>query len=55
MFGTEQLKRLVLEHIDLRPAALIDIISRHVQQFHGRELPPDDSTLLILGRLPASR
>lgn len=51
MFGNERLQQVVLAHRDQPAAEIVAAVRDTVQQFHGRPLPPDDSTLLIIKRL----
>jgi sigma-B regulation protein RsbU (phosphoserine phosphatase) len=50
MFGTERLLRLIREEAALPLTQLVERISQEVRAFHGRPLPPDDSTLVIVRR-----
>ncbi len=50
MFGNERLQQVVLAHRDRPAAEIVSAVRDTVQQFHGRPLPPDDSTLLIVKR-----
>ena len=51
MFGNDRLQQVVLGHRDRPAAEIVAAVRDTVQQFHGRPLPPDDSTLLIIKRL----
>ena len=50
MFGTDRLQQVVLAYRDRSAAEIVSVVRDTVQQFHGRPLPPDDSTLLIVKR-----
>ena len=50
MFGNDRLQQVVLAHRDRPAAEIVAAVRDTVQQFHGRPLPPDDSTLLIIKR-----
>ena len=50
MFGNDRLQQVVLAHRDRPAAEIVSAVRDTVQQFHGRPLPPDDSTLLIVKR-----
>ena len=50
MFGTDRLQQVVLAHRDRPATEIVAAVRDTVQQFHGRPLPPDDSTLLIVKR-----
>ena len=50
MFGNERLQQLVLAHRNESANEIVAAVRDAVQQFHGRPLPPDDSTLLIVKR-----
>ena len=50
MFGNDRLQQVVLAHRDRSAAEIVAAVRDTVQQFHGRPLPPDDSTLLIIKR-----
>ena len=50
MFGNDRLQRVVLAHRDRPATEIVAAVRDTVQQFHGRPLPPDDSTLLIVKR-----
>ena len=50
MFGNERLQQVVLAHRDRPATEIVAAVRDTVQQFHGRPLPPDDSTLLIVKR-----
>ena len=52
MFGNDRLQQVVLAHRDRPAAEIVSAVRDTVQQFHGRPLPPDDSTLLIVKRQP---
>lgn len=51
MFGNDRLQQLVLAHCDRSAAEIVAVVRDTVQAFLGRELPPDDSTLLVVKRL----
>jgi phosphoserine phosphatase RsbU/P len=51
MFGNERLQQLVRSHCSMSASEIVAVVRDSVQQFHGRPLPPDDSTLLIIKRL----
>lgn len=51
MFGNERLQQLVLAHRNESANEIVAAVRDAVQQFHGRPLPPDDSTLLIIKRV----
>jgi sigma-B regulation protein RsbU (phosphoserine phosphatase) len=50
MFGTERLLRLIREFAALPLAELVHRVSTAVREFHGRPLPPDDTTLVVIRR-----
>lgn len=50
MFGAERLLRLIREFAPLPLAELVRRVSTAVREFHGRPLPPDDTTLVIIRR-----
>jgi len=50
MFGHERLQAIVGRHAARPAAELVSIISEEVRRFHGRRLPPDDTTLVIVRR-----
>jgi serine phosphatase RsbU (regulator of sigma subunit) len=52
IFGAERLLRLIREFAPLPLAELIRRVSAAVREFHGRPLPPDDTTLVIVRRQP---
>jgi len=51
MFGTERLLRLIREYAPLPLAELVRRVSIAVCEFHGRPLPPDDTTLVVIRRM----
>jgi serine phosphatase RsbU (regulator of sigma subunit) len=50
MFGTERLEEVILEHHHKSADEIVAAVRDAVQAFHGRPLPPDDSTLMIIKR-----
>jgi serine phosphatase RsbU (regulator of sigma subunit) len=50
LFGGERLLRLIRELAPLPLAELLRRVSTSVREFHGRPLPPDDTTLVIVRR-----
>jgi phosphoserine phosphatase RsbU/P len=51
MFGTERLQQLVSLHREKSAHDIVVAVSSTVQTFHGLELPPDDSTLVVVKRV----
>lgn len=50
MFGVERLKQLVRDHRDRSARELLETLQRAITEFHPCMHPPDDVTLLVLGR-----
>jgi len=50
MFGVDRLQRLIRDNAPLPLAELLRRVSTAVREFHGRPLPPDDTTLVIVRR-----
>jgi serine phosphatase RsbU (regulator of sigma subunit) len=50
MFGVERLLTLIRELAPLPLAELVRRVSVAVREFHGRPLPPDDTTLVVVRR-----
>jgi len=50
LFGTQRLLNLVRGYAPLPLAELVRRVSIAVREFHGRPLPPDDTTLVIIRR-----
>jgi serine phosphatase RsbU (regulator of sigma subunit) len=42
---------MIRQHAGLPAAELVSYISDAVRQFHGRPLPPDDTTLVVIRRV----
>ncbi|MEK6257808.1 MAG: GAF domain-containing SpoIIE family protein phosphatase [Planctomycetota bacterium] len=51
MFGNNRLQQVVFAHRNRPATEIVAAVRDTVQQFHGRPLPPDDSTLLLVKRL----
>lgn len=51
LFGVERLKAFVQQFARQSAAELVSRISAAVQEFHGRPLPPDDTTLVVIRRV----
>ncbi|HUQ69586.1 MAG TPA: GAF domain-containing SpoIIE family protein phosphatase [Planctomycetaceae bacterium] len=50
MFGHERLQQMIEQYAVLPAAELVSHISAAVRAFHGRPLPPDDTTLVVIRR-----
>lgn len=54
MFGVERLTRIVEENPSATATELLEIMREQIISFHPDQLPPDDVTLILLKRTPAS-
>lgn len=50
MYGTSRLMNLIASHAGEPVQSQIDAVKNEVSNFHGRPLPPDDMTLMIVQR-----
>ncbi|MDZ4689091.1 MAG: GAF domain-containing SpoIIE family protein phosphatase [Planctomycetaceae bacterium] len=50
MFGNQRLQEMIEQYAALPAAELVSHISAAVRHFHGRPLPPDDTTLVVIRR-----
>lgn len=51
LFGNERLQQMIRQHAHLPATELVSHISEAVRNFHGRPLPPDDTTLVVIRRI----